>query len=93
MLALVLVLNKKKVAMSPPSTVHGGQHDTKYVAFELLIHAAFVAHEFWGVMPEPARIYLVTRGSVLIRTGTRYLVATKRMRGPVICCLSSVFLP
>ena len=43
------------MAMSP-STVHGGQHDTKYVAFELLMHAAFVADEIWGFMPEPARI-------------------------------------
>ena len=34
---------RKKLAMSPPSTVRGGQHDTKYVAFELLLHAAFVA--------------------------------------------------
>ena len=33
-----------KLAMSPSSTVHGGQHDSKYVVtFELLIHAAFVA--------------------------------------------------
>ena len=26
----------KKMAMSPSSTVHGGQHDTKYVTFEFL---------------------------------------------------------
>ena len=31
------------IAMSPSSTVYGGQHDTKYVTFELLMHAAFVA--------------------------------------------------
>ena len=45
--------------MSPSSTVHGGQHDTKYiyiyVTFELLLHAAFVADEIWGDMLEPAR--------------------------------------
>ena len=41
--------------MSPYSTVHGGQHDTKYVTFELLLHAAFVADEMWGDMLEPAR--------------------------------------
>ena len=35
----------KKMNMSPSSAVHGCQHDTKYVAFELLLHAAFVAHE------------------------------------------------
>ena len=34
--------------MSPSPTVHGGQHDTKYVTFELLLHAAFVADEIWG---------------------------------------------
>ena len=41
--------------MSPSSTVHGGQHDTKYVTFELLLHAAFVADAIWGFMLEPAR--------------------------------------
>ena len=45
----------KKLTMSPSSIVHRGQHDTKYVAFELLMHAAFVADEIWGFMPEPAR--------------------------------------
>ena len=34
--------------MSPPSTVHGGQYDTKYVTVELMSHAAFVADEIWG---------------------------------------------
>ena len=42
--------------MSPSSAVHGGQHDTKYVTFELLLRAAFVADEIWGFMREPARI-------------------------------------
>ena len=36
--------------MSPSSTVHGGQHNTKYVAIELLLHVAFVADEIWGLM-------------------------------------------
>ena len=48
-----------------PSTVFGGQHYTKYVTFELLLHsfihslqlhAAFGADEIWGYMLEPARI-------------------------------------
>ena len=40
--------------------MNGGQHDTKDVTFELLMHAAFVADEIWGFMPEPARmIYYV----------------------------------
>ena len=43
----------KKLAMSPSSTVHGGQHDTKYVTFELLLHSWLT--KFWGFMPEPAR--------------------------------------
>ena len=43
------------MAMSPSSTVDGGQHDTKYVTFELLMHAAFVTDEIWGYMLEPAR--------------------------------------
>ena len=46
--------------MSPSSTVHGDQHGTKYVAFELLLHAAFVADEIWRVMLEPARTPVAT---------------------------------
>ena len=42
--------------MSPSSTVHGGHHDTKYVTLELLLHAAFVADEFWGFMLELGRM-------------------------------------
>ena len=42
------------MAISPSSVVHGGQHDTKYVAFELLIRAAFVADEILGFVLEPA---------------------------------------
>ena len=41
--------------MPASSTIHGGQHDTKYVTFQLLLNAAFVADEFWGDMLEPAR--------------------------------------
>ena len=41
--------------MSLSSIVHGGQHDTKYVTFELLSHAAFVADAIWGGMLKPAR--------------------------------------
>ena len=44
-----------KLAMSLSFTVHGRQHDTKYVTFELLLHAAFVAGEISGFMREPAR--------------------------------------
>ena len=55
-LAPVLGPQTKKMAMSPSSTVHGGQHDTRCMTFELLMHAAFVADEIWVVMPEPARI-------------------------------------
>ena len=44
------------MAMSPPSTVHGGQHDIKYVTYELLLHAAFVADTVWDDKLEPARI-------------------------------------
>ena len=46
------------MAISASSTDDGGQHDTKYVTFELLMHAAFVADEIWGFMLEPARIYV-----------------------------------
>ena len=44
--------------MPPSSTaVHGGQHGTKNVTFELLLPAAFVADEIWGFMLEPARTH------------------------------------
>ena len=42
--------------MSPSPDIHGGQHDTKHVAFELLWHAAFVADESWGYILQPARV-------------------------------------
>ena len=55
-LALAPVLGvDHKMALSS-STVHGGHHDTKYVTFELLLRAAFVADENWGDMLEAARI-------------------------------------
>ena len=41
--------------MSPSFTVHGGQHDTIYVTFELRLRAAFVADEIWGDVLEPSR--------------------------------------
>ena len=41
--------------LSPSPAVHGDQHDTKYVTFELLLHAAFAADKNWGFMLEPAR--------------------------------------
>ena len=46
------------MAMSPSSTVHRGQHDTKYVTFELIMHAAFVADDR-GFLLEPARFVFV----------------------------------
>ena len=44
----------KKLSMSP-STAHGGEYDAKYVTFELLliVHAAFVADEIWGLCLKP----------------------------------------
>ena len=45
----------KRLAVSHSSTVHCGQHDTKYVSFELVLPAAFVADERLSDMLEPAR--------------------------------------
>lgn len=42
--------------MSPSSTVHGGQYETKYGTLEILSHAAFVTDESWRDMPEPAHV-------------------------------------
>ena len=66
----------KKMAMPPSSTVHGGQHDTKYVTFELLMHAAFVADEIWGFMPEPARSVPPFYGASSVRERTAKSVLT-----------------
>ena len=41
--------------MSLPPAVYGRQYDAKYVAFEYLSQAAFVADTIWGVQLEPAR--------------------------------------
>ena len=42
--------------MSPSSTVHGGQYDTKYVTFECLLqHVALMGDIIWGDKLEPAR--------------------------------------
>ena len=46
-LAPVLGPKQKKLAMSRSSTVHGGQYDNKYVPFEYLLHAEFVADTIW----------------------------------------------
>ena len=45
----------KKLAMSPSSAVHSGQHDTKYETFELLMHAAVMADGIWNFVLEPGR--------------------------------------
>ena len=58
----------KKLAMSPSSTVHGGQHDTKYVSFELLMHAAFVADEIWGFVRMIHMMYQVQVSYTTINT-------------------------
>ena len=42
------------MAISPSYTVHD-QYNTEYVTLKLLLHAAFVAYETWGLMLEPAR--------------------------------------
>ena len=47
----------QKKAVSPSSIVHGGKHDTKYVTFELLLHAAFVTDEIRRFTLEPALTY------------------------------------
>ena len=56
--------------MSPSSTVHGGQHGTKYVIFELLMHAAIFEHQ----------LVCMSRGkSIFIVSGT-YLTHTTLSR-------------
>ena len=46
----------KELAMSPSSVVDGGQYDAKYVTFEQILQAAFMADTIRGVKLEPARI-------------------------------------
>ena len=75
----------KKLAMSPSSTVHGGQHDTKYVAFELLMHAAFMADEIWGFLLEHQLVCMSRGESIFIVSGT-YLAHTTLSRNSRIVC-------
>ena len=56
--APVLGPQQKKLALSPSSTVRGGQHDAKCLTFELPSHATFVTDGNWGDTLEPARIKL-----------------------------------
>ena len=67
----------KKLAMSPSSTVHGGQDDTEVVTFVLLSHEAFVADKIWGFTLERARSNVP--GAVFVN------------RFPPILCESRVF--
>ena len=77
----------KKLAMSPSSTVHGGQHDSKYcyVTFELLMHAAFVADEIWGFMLEQARTWCTFE----IWTLLQYQIKTTAMYECMVRCLKN----
>ena len=45
----------EKMALSPCCTYHPGQHETDYVTFEFLLHAAFGADEIRGFTLEPPR--------------------------------------
>ena len=45
----------KSLAMSPSSTVRGGQYDTECVTFEYPLYAGFVVDTIWGENLEPAR--------------------------------------
>ena len=63
--------------MPSSSTAHGGQYDTEYVTFMLLLHAAFVTDEIWGDMFEPARTHKIPR----VKRGRHGTAATKPMRG------------
>ena len=45
--------------MSPSSTVHGGQYDTKYMTCEYLLQAAFVGGRISVVYLEPACSYIL----------------------------------
>ena len=44
----------KKLAMSPSSIGHGGQHDTKYSPFDWILRVAFAEEKIWGGLCEPA---------------------------------------
>ena len=46
-------------ASASPRSSYGGQHDTKYMTFELLLYAVFVAHESlsWYAWNRPYRIF------------------------------------
>ena len=45
----VLGPEQKKLAMWPPSTVHGGQYATKYVTIEYQLHASFMGSKLGAI--------------------------------------------
>ena len=75
------------MAMSPSSTVHGGQRDIKCVTFEFLMHAAFVADEIWGftaclnqlVVGALARLGFGSSQSVTVSTACTYVARCLRV--------------
>ena len=44
--------------MSPTSTGHGGQYDTKYSFFDEILRAVFVGREFTSCLNQPVRVLL-----------------------------------
>ena len=63
---VLLGSSTKEMVMSPSSTVHCGQDETKYVTFKLLMHAAFVVDEIWVFLLEPARKHCENKIPTLI---------------------------
>ena len=56
--------------MPPSCAVLGGQYDAKYVTFEYLPHAAFLAETIWGGKLAPAgRILGLFLGCIMGITG------------------------
>ena len=87
---------EQKSWLSPSSTVYGGQHDTKYVPFELIWQAAFVADEIWGFMREPARrcrrpyLKLGKYRNSYLNSGEAFLVST--CWGPILYQVHEYFV-
>lgn len=76
------------MAMPPSSTVHGDQYGTKYVTFELLLRASFVAEEIWGDTLKSALIewqeYHGSGGEFILRTHCSVDWASEHAAGVLI---------
>ena len=59
---------RKNPAMSPSSSVHCGQYNTKYATIGCVLRKAFADDRIWGVDREPACSHALKLPTVMLAT-------------------------